>query len=168
MLDSTAGAVTDWDENARSSIKAVVSLSGPTNFCDLDDLGGIGEEAIDRFRDILDNYVGLPDGTDCTNDPDQLLSHASPISLVSTAASCPPVRLYATDGDTVPYKQEDDMFTALQTQFPSVDVVKYRMTYQYTDRNNHAYNYWHSVNDDPFGGNECVSQQVVEFLQAHP
>jgi hypothetical protein len=44
----------------------------------------------------------------------------------------------------------------------------YNMSYQYDDRHNHAYNYWHSVNDDPFGGNECVSQQVVEFLQAHP
>ena len=168
MLDSTAGAVTDWDENARSSIKAVVSLSGPTNFCDLDDLGGIGEEAIDRFRDILDNYVGLPDGTDCTNDPDQLLSHASPISLVATATSCPPVRLYSADGDTVPYKQGFDMHDALHTRFPLQDIVWYNMSYQYDDRHNHAYNYWHSVNDDPDGGNECVSEQVIEFLQAHP
>ena len=168
MLDPTAGAVTGWDNNARLHIEAVVSLSGPTNFCDLENLGHIPDEAIDRFRDTLDNYVGLPDGTACANDPDQLLSHASPISLVATATSCPPVRLYSTDGDTVPYKQGFDMHGALKTQFPALDAVWYKMSYLYDDRNNHAYNYWHSRNDDPIGGNECVSQQVIEFLQTYP
>jgi hypothetical protein len=88
---------------------------------------------------------------------------------VAAATSCPPVRLYATDGDTVPYKQGIDIHDALKNQFGQLfDVVRYKMSYQYEDRNNHAYNYWHSVNDDPFGGNECVSQQVIEFLQDNP
>jgi hypothetical protein len=60
------------------------------------------------------------------------------------------------------------MHGALKTQFPALDAVWYKMSYLYDDRNNHAYNYWHSRNDDPIGGNECVSQQVIEFLQTYP
>ncbi len=98
------------------------------------------------------------------------VNHASPYWLVTNGAtsSPPPIRLYTTDGDTVPYAQEDDMYIALHTRFPALDLVKYRMSYKYTDPNHHAYTYWHSVNDDLNGGNECVSQQVINFLQAHP
>ena len=168
MLDSAAGAVTGWDDTARLHIKAVVSLSGVTKFCDWSNPGNIPMNALMKFENDLDNYVDLADQTDCDHDPEQKLESASPVSLVPTATSCPPVRLYATDGDSVPYVQEDDMFTALQLQFPALDLFKYRMSYQYTDRNHHAYTYWHSINDDLNGGNECVSQQVIEFLQAYP
>ncbi len=41
------------------------------------------------------------------------------------------------------------------------------MSYQYTDRNQHAYTYWHSLNDDPNGAIECVSEEVINFLQTH-
>ena len=170
-LDSTTGAVPQWNESVRQKIKAVVSLSGPTNFCDYRNLGNIPPEAITKFENDVDNYVGLPDQTDCDHDPDQKLNHASPAWLVTNGATSnpPPIRLYATDGDSVPYAQEDDMYIALHTQFPALDLAKYRMSYKYTDPNHHAFTYWHSVNDDPNGGgNECVSQQVIEFLQAHP
>jgi pimeloyl-ACP methyl ester carboxylesterase len=33
-LDPAAGAVSGWNETARSHIKAIVSFSGPTQFCD--------------------------------------------------------------------------------------------------------------------------------------
>ncbi|MEO7167919.1 MAG: hypothetical protein ABI016_12915 [Chthoniobacterales bacterium] len=169
-LDSAAGAVTGWNESVRAHIKAVVSLSGPTNFCNLMNPGNIPPNAITRFQNTLDNYVDLPDGTGCDADPQQKLNHASPYWLVTNGAtsSPPPIRLYTTDGDTVPYAQEDDMYIALHTRFPALDLVKYRMSYKYTDPNHHAYTYWHSVNDDLNGGNECVSQQVINFLQAHP
>ena len=170
-LDSAAGAVTGWNESVRAHIKAVVSLSGPTDFCDMDsNPGGIPPNALERFGDILDNYVGLDPGTDCEHDPDQKLNHASPAWLVANGATSnpPPIRLYATNGDSVPYAQENDMFDALDTRFPSLDLKKFRMSYQYEDPNHHAYTYWHSINDDLNGGNECVSQQVINFLQAHP
>lgn len=173
-LDPAAGAVTGWNESVRAHIKAVVSLSGPTNFCDLMNPGNIPQNKIDRFRDILNNYVDLPEGTTCDGnpgDPEEKLNHASPFWLVTHGATSnpPPIRLYATNGDTVPWQQEEDMFQALQTQFPALDVFKYRMTFAYGTMNSHAYTYWHSINDDPFGGgNECISQQVINFLQAHP
>ncbi len=93
-----ASTVSGWNENARSHIKAVVSLSGPTNFCDLSNPGGIPPDEIEKFENVLDNYVGLPDDTDCDHDPDQKLNHASPAWLVSNGATSnpPPVMLYAT------------------------------------------------------------------------
>jgi pimeloyl-ACP methyl ester carboxylesterase len=163
-----ASTVAGWNEAARAHIKAVVSLSGPTDFCDWRNPGNVPD--LMQFENDLDNYVGLPDQTDCDHDPDQKLNHASPAWLVTNGAtsSPPPIRLYATNGDSVPYSQEDDMWMALTTQFPALDIFEYRMSYLYTDKNHHAYTYWHSVNDDPIGGNECVSEQVIEFLQANP
>jgi pimeloyl-ACP methyl ester carboxylesterase len=168
-----ASTVTGWNETVRAHIKAVVSLSGPTQLCDWNNPGGIPPDALTKFENAVDNYVGLEDQTDCDplHDPDQKLNHASPAWLVTHGATSnpPPIRLYATDGDSVPYQQEIDMFMALQTQFGlTFDVVKYKMSYQYTDRNHHAYTYWHSANDDPNGANDCVSHQVISFLQAHP
>jgi pimeloyl-ACP methyl ester carboxylesterase len=168
-----APTVDGWGENARAHIKAVVSLSGPTDFCDYErNLGDIPPEALEKFQNSLDNYVGLTDQTDCedNHDPEQKLSEASPAWLVTNGAtsSPPPIMLYATTGDAVPYTQGEDMFDALQMQFPALDVHKYRMSYPFEDRHHHAYTYWHSLNDDPFGENECVSEQVIDFLQAHP
>ena len=171
-LDPAAGAVTGWNESVRAHIKAVVSLSGPTTFCDLE--GDIPQNKLDRFRDILDAYVGLDEGTTCqtSSNAEVKLSHASPSWLVANGATSnpPPIRLYATLGDTVPWQQKQDMFDALQTRYGfAYDVVKYRMSFEFGAINAHAYTYWHSENDDPNGGNdECISQQVTNFLQAHP
>jgi acetyl esterase/lipase len=69
-LDPAPGNVPQWDEPARAHIKAVVSLSGPTDFCDLDsNPGGIPSDALAKFENALDNYVGLPDQTKCDDDP---------------------------------------------------------------------------------------------------
>jgi pimeloyl-ACP methyl ester carboxylesterase len=136
-----APTVDGWDENARAHIKAMVSLSGPADFCDYRNLGGIPDEAMEKFQDALDNYVDLDLGTDCEDDPDQKLSGASPVWLVTHGATSnpPPIRLYATDGDSVPYVQEDDMFTALKNQFGQLfDVKKYRMNFQYGTPHFHA------------------------------
>ncbi len=54
-LDPVAGSVAGWNESVRAHIKAVLSLSGPTNFCNLNNPGHIPQNAINRFRDILNN-----------------------------------------------------------------------------------------------------------------
>ncbi len=171
-LDPATGSVTGWSENKRSHIKAVVSLSGPADFCDLDsNPGDIPSTALAKFKNVIDNYVRLPDGTDCSGDPNGNLMHASPKWLVTNGAtsSPPPIRLYSTQGDTVPFSQGQNMRDALKTKFGfSFDVTWYVMTYQYSDPNHHAYTYWHSTNDADNSDGRCVSQQVIDFLKANP
>jgi len=75
--------------------------------------------------------------------------------------------LYATQGDPVPYSQAQDMFNALRGQFPSLDVKLWIMNYAYGDTHDHAYRYWHALNNDPLSDGLCVSQEVITFLQAH-
>jgi hypothetical protein len=175
MLDTTGGLNLPWNESARSHIKAVVSLSGPTKFCDWNNFGGIPCGEMVDFENDLDNYMGLPRSGDCTKTQGDCLAldPASPAWLVTHGATSnpPPVRLYATDGDTVPWVQGQDMRDALLAQFGfNFDVKFYQMHYSITDRQRHAYNYWHSENnaDNNTNGHECVKQEVIEFLQSHP
>jgi acetyl esterase/lipase len=168
MLDSSTGFPSfGWNETARTSIKAVVSLSGPTDFCDRTNNGDIDPEEMQKFENALDNYVGLPNATDCSEDPNHKLENASPISLVPDATSSPAVLLYATDGDPVPNEQATIMFEALRDKFPLTDIVRYIMHYTTTDQTNHAYKYWHAQNN-AITPSVCVSDQVIEFLQDHP
>jgi acetyl esterase/lipase len=168
-----ASTVTGWNEAARSHIKAVVSLSGPTQFCDWTDPGTIPHQKLLDFENDLDNYVNLPPQTRCDPNCDWsvtcALDQASPAWLVTHGATSnpPPIRLYTTLGDTVPYLQADDMYNALITRFPSLDVQKYIMSYPYTDPHNHSYKYWHAINDAPGSDGLCVSQEVISFLQTH-
>jgi acetyl esterase/lipase len=169
-LDPTTGAVMGWDETARAHIKAVVSFSGPTNFCDWSNPGNIPPDALTKFEDDLDNYVKLPSQTDCDHDPNQNLAHASPYWLVTNGATSnpPPIMLYSTQGDPVPYSQADDMFNALITRYGgTVEVHEYRMNYPYGDPHDHAFKYWHAINNDPNSDGQCVSQEVINFLQTH-
>ena len=174
MLDSSATFPNfGWNETARAHIKAVVSLSGPTQFCDWSNPGGIPPNALTSFENDLDNYVNLQPQTNCDPDCDWsgncALDQASPAWLVSHGAtsSPPPVMLYATTGDPVPYSQADDMKTALSMQFPLLHVEKYRMSYAYGSQHDHSFKYWHALNDDPFSDGLCVSQEVITFLQTH-
>ena len=171
-----AALVTGWNDTARSKIKAVVSLSEPTDFCDWNNPGHIPQDALTKDEGDFDNYVNLPylpSPTNCDPSCDWsgncALDQASPAWLVTHGATSnpPPVMLYATQGDPVPYSQEDDMFNALRSQFPSLEVHKYRMNYPYGDPHDHAYRYWHAVNNDPLSDGLCVSQEVVTFLQSH-
>ena len=170
MLDSSATFPNcGWNETARAHIKAVVSFSGPTDFCDWSNPGNIPPTALTQFENDLDNYVNLLPQTDCAHDPNGNLEHASPEWLVTNGATSnpPPIRLYSTTGDPVPNSQATDMYNALRSQFPSLDVVKYKMSYQYGDPHDHAYRYWHAQNDDPTSDGQCVSQEVITFLQSH-
>jgi pimeloyl-ACP methyl ester carboxylesterase len=76
-LDS-ASTVSGWNESARAHIKAVVSLSGPADFCDWADDPNIPHGKLIDFQDYLDDYVGLASGIDCADDTAGLLEHASP------------------------------------------------------------------------------------------
>jgi len=76
--------------------------------------------------------------------------------------------LYATQGDPVPYSQANDMYNALITQYGNTfDVQKWIMSYQYNTLHDHAYKYWHAINDAPGSDGLCVSQEVITFLHAH-
>jgi pimeloyl-ACP methyl ester carboxylesterase len=165
-----ASTVSGWDETARSHIKGVVSFSGPTDFCDWSNPGGIPPNKLTDFENDLDNYVNLLPQTDCDHDPNGNLEHASPQWLVTNGATSnpPPIRLYATQGDPVPNSQGTDMFQALKTQYGnSFDVVLWIMNYPYGDPHDHAYKYWHAINNAPASDGLCVSQEVISFLQSH-
>ena len=169
--------VSGWDETARSHIKAVVSLSGPTQLCDWSNPGHLPQNQLTMDEGDFDNYVNLPYlpyPTNCDPSCDFgvtcALDQASPAWLVTHGAtsSPPPIRLYSTTGDPVPYSQSKDMRDALITQYGiTFDVQRWLMTYTYGDPHDHAFRYWHAANNDPLSDGLCVSQEVITFLQTH-
>ncbi len=162
-LDSATGLVPGWDNNARLKIKAVVSLSGVANLDDWNNPGGISNSDLMNFENDLDNYVNLP----AQDHTDTVLLAASPVNLITTGAatSSPPVMLYATTKDPVPYQQANDMYTALLTLGePAGTFTKYILL---DTTGLHAFNYWHTQNT-LVTPSDCVSHQVITFLQAHP
>jgi len=92
-----ASTVSGWDEDTRSHIKAVVSLSGPSQFCDfMDPDGGIPTDVLTDFEHDLENYVHLPysSGSQAPCDPacdfgavNCALDQASPAWLVTNGAT---------------------------------------------------------------------------------
>jgi hypothetical protein len=76
--------------------------------------------------------------------------------------------LYTTKGDHVPPAQADKMQGALTSHYgSSIIVEEWKMSYTYGSGYEHAFHYWHSINDDPFNDGECVSEEVINFLQSH-
>ncbi len=154
-LESAAGAVTLWDNSARLKIKAVVSFSGVTDPSNWDH-PGIPDPDYEDFKFRVDKYVGLTyPAYDYTT-----LYAASPVSLITNGAtSSPPVMLYASEFDTVSYKQAEEMNTALN----GIGVL---VTYTFFQgSSNHAFKNGHVIS--PLTGN-CVSTDVIAFLQSHP
>jgi dienelactone hydrolase len=166
-----ASTVTGWNETARAHIKAVVSCSGPTNFCKFDMDSYIPQNKVTLFEYDLDEYVGLDDGTDCDSDPMGLLDHASPYWLVTNGATSnpPPIMLYTTLGDHVPYYDADDMWTALSTHYgiSGHDFEEWKMNYAYGSGYEHAFHYWHQVNNVTGSDGLCVSEEVINFLDSY-
>jgi hypothetical protein len=165
-----APTVSGWDETARAHIKAVVSMSGPTKFCDWN--GNVPD--LMEFENDLDNYVGLGNQINCDPSCDWTgtcaLDQASPAWLVSHGATSnpPPIRLYATAGDPVPNPQATDMWQALTTQYGfTFDVQLWIMSYQYGTQYDHAFKYWPAKNDATGSDGKCVHDEVITFLQAH-
>ena len=60
------------------------------------------------------------------------------------------------------------MYNALRTQYGfTFDVQLWIMSYQYNTSHDHAYKYWHALNDAPGSDGLCVSQEVISFLHSH-
>ena len=151
-LDPTSGNITDWDSDVVATIKGVVSLSGPTDLGSRDHDDGVN---IEHFADAVENYTN-------THGAQSWLQNqraAAPITLVENAEHIPPIRLYATDGDSVPHQQAENMFTALHDRDPTQDIQEYTM-----EGSEHSYNYWHMINNIT---QQCVSAEVIAFLNAH-
>ncbi len=83
------------------------------------------------------------------------------MTLIANASSCPPVMLFVSDDDTVPYNQSTNMKNALTLAFPSVDITEYTLA----NSDAHAFQYWHTQNP---AVSDCISHQVINFLQSHP
>jgi len=130
-------------------------------------------DALTEFENDLDNYVHLPDQTNCDPNCDWsvicALDQASPAWLVTHGATSnpPPMVLYSTTGDPVPNEQANDMKTALSIQFPSLVVERWLMTYDYGSTYDHAFKYWPAANNATGSDGECVHEEVINFLQAH-
>ncbi len=87
----------------------------------------------------------------------------SPISLVAAAAKIPPVRLYASQNEPIVLPDQSvNMKNALLNRDPTADVIEYTLP----GISEHAFNYWHEVNTLTTPP-QCVSVQVIAFLQAH-
>jgi hypothetical protein len=99
-----------------------------------------------------------------TNNPYPVLEAASPITLVPLATSSPAIMLFGAKSDPVPYQQANKMYTALTTQFgnPPGKFMEYA---PFNDTDLHAFDYWHTYNTE---ASDCVSHQVIHFLQTHP
>jgi hypothetical protein len=127
--------------------KAVVGLSG------IYDLPLRNPMPSQQFINDVDIY---------TNSPESFVGwetqlNASPIKFVDTATNIPPVRLYATQDNSVPPEQSENMRDALRAHDPNADVIEYTM-----EGSEHAFGYWHMVNNVT---GECVSAEIIAFLQ---
>jgi acetyl esterase/lipase len=157
MALDPAPTVPEWNANKVAKIKAVVSFSGPTylSWRDPDP-----NQDIDGFIDTVENYTNTKN--DPTPEPEQY--DASPIKFVedttNTLSYIPPIRMYATEGDSVPYQQGADMRAAFDIPYPSADVEFYLVN----NGSLHAFNYWHEQNEA--ADDVCVSTQVIEFFDA--
>lgn len=63
--------------------------------------------------------------------------------------------------DTVPYEQAENMRDALLLRDSSADITQYTM-----NGGLHSFNYWHKINMESIV-HECVSEEVIDFLNAH-
>ncbi len=153
-LDSSHENVTDWDDDDRAKIKAVVGFSG-IYALQSRDFGNVGPDfdadayvgALRNYTNTTDSFVGL-----------EYQLSVSPQTLIPGATNIPPIRLYASVDDTVPPNQSENMRQALQSA--GADVAEYTI-----DGDAHCFNQWNVTNNNT--GN-CVGAEVIDFLEAHP
>jgi acetyl esterase/lipase len=144
-LDPTSGNITDWNAQVVAKIRGVVSLSG------VSDLGSRDHDAdldLTDFIFTVENYTN----THAMMEWYYIQEAASPITLVANAAYIPPIRLYATQHDTVPHQQAENMKFALQTR--GADVAEYTM-----NGSTHCFNQWQIVNSVT---QQCVRDEVTK------
>ncbi len=147
-----AATVPTWSAGKVAKIKAVVSLSGPTDLSSRD-----GDMSIvPHFELSVENYTNVKDETD----PDWAAKqrNVSPIKLVATASYVPPIHMYGTDGDSVPFEQGEEMKAELTLYQPGAVFGLFKVN----DSSLHAFNYWNQIDEDT---GQCVSTEVIDFLQ---
>jgi hypothetical protein len=61
------------------------------------------------------------------------------------------------------------MLTALTGHYGTTghDFQEWTMTYTYGSGYEHAFHYWHQINDATGSDEECVSEEVINFLESH-
>jgi hypothetical protein len=149
-LDS-APTVPQWPLPA-GAIRAIVSLSGT---CDLSSWVGDDPNNLVKFEDDIKNYTN----TTTNNGGDKAFQYSvSPVSLVAGASNIPPIRLFYTFKDPVPHQRSEEMNGVLVQR--GADVMKY----QVNEGNLHAFNYWHTLNEQT--GN-YVRDDVINFFNLH-
>jgi acetyl esterase/lipase len=146
--------VLGWNATIITKIKAVVGLSGVYDLS----LRNTTPPPTVHFIDSVQNYTNT---TDSFVGLEYQLS-VSPIGLFGTQTYVPPARFYATQGDSVPFQEAENMVAAMLNWKPGLDVASYKIL----NSSLHAFNYWHELNtavNPPI----CVSTQVIAFLNAH-
>lgn len=141
-----------WNDSVRGKIKAVVGLSGIYDLHLRDTAPPPTAhfiESVQNYTNTTDSFVGL-----------EYQLSVSPIGILSTQVYAPPARFYATDGDSVPWQEAENMKNAMVSWKPGLDVVWYRIS----NSSLHAFNYWHYINSNT---GTCVSLEVIAFLDAH-
>jgi acetyl esterase/lipase len=143
--------VPGWNATARSKIKGIVGLSGTYDLGsrDFGDPGPNFDEG--QFVGVIENYTNTKNNDDWY----AIEEMWSPINLVASATYIPPTRLYASNNETVPSKQSEDMFDAL-TNHGGVYVVQHTMNSEA-----HCFNQWLIENNNTM---DCVRDEVIGFL----
>lgn len=146
-----APTVPTWNATKVGKIKAVVSLSGPT---DLSSRAG-DPNVVPHFAQSVENYTNTETGV---GDWETKQYDASPLKLVANATYVPPIHMYATQGDSVPFQQGEEMKAELTLYQPGAVFEFYKIN----NGSLHAFNYWNQINEVT---TECVSAEVIDFLQ---
>ena len=161
-LKSTASDNSGWNNNARMKIKAVASLSGPTDLGDFTDYSsGVN---INQFKGDVENYTSTKVYPPSESDKYPILEAASPITLVQGATSVPPIRMFGTQLDTVPWQQGSNMYDAIHMYHSQADVQFHKVNLSNGD---HAFHYWEET-DAGDSLQRCVRQEVIDFFNEYP
>lgn len=156
-LDQETSIVPDWTEEVRAAIKAVASLSGPT---DLSSREG-NMNIVEGFEISVENYTNVSNEV-YPDTWDELQKGVSPIKFVENATGIPPIRMFGTELDSVPWQQGDEMQIELFARGADSEFHLVNSTAQ------HAFNYWHKVDQgDTMTPKRCVSEVVIDLFDAH-
>lgn len=161
-LTSAASDNSGWTASARTHIKAAVSLSGPTdlgNWTDYD----VGQVNIGHFIGDGENYTNTKVYPPDDADKKTIMTADSPISLVPGATSVPPILMFGTELDPVPWQQGNNMSNALLAHG-----VMTAFFHKVNGSADHAFNYWYETDLADIPAQRSVGIEVRDFLNAHP
>ena len=116
LVGASAGAhlalLYTYANNASNKIKTVVSLAGPTNFTDTEEVKDSQKFAVQRFMGLEFNASNL-----------QSYINASPISKVNSLSK-PTLLIHGLNDDIVPIKQSRDLKTKLDQSKVTAELME--------------------------------------------